>query len=145
MILKCYFCSVHQILLRNTIVSCRRRKIRGPTILETLTEPRHWSFEEENLKVKVYSQSDISVESWTQVGCLRQRWKKYFPFCEPVFWLPNLSAKLHDFQPNLPCKFIQIIIISGKFCITWSEFDKKNSAKAESTGRRCYFWRILCS
>ena len=23
-----------------------------------------------------------------------QRWNKYFPFWEPVFWFPNLSAKL---------------------------------------------------
>ena len=29
-------------------------------------------------------------------GCKLQRWNKYFPFCKPVFWLSNFSAKLRD-------------------------------------------------
>ena len=38
--------------------------------------------------------------------------EKKIPFCELVFWLPTFSAKLRDFRPNLPCKIIQMVVIS---------------------------------
>ena len=54
----------------------------------------------------------MNFQKKTQEPPVHQRWNKYFPFCEPVFWLPKFSAKLCNFQPNMPCKITPIIVIS---------------------------------
>ena len=56
-------------------------------------------------------------------GQTDQRWKKYFPFCEPVFHFPKCSVKLRDFRPYLPCKISQIIVISRQTNANYASYD----------------------